>query len=1161
MLAAFVLLSFTFVRHSKSASPANGSISSAGPTLNWVGAPAVASNPDDELLCVDGVNCDTYTVTLSGTPVDWTGKKALITISWTGAEDDFDVIVHKGSNSGPVVGSTAASGAGPETVELDPNNASIGTGVFTVHVIYWLVLPTDTYNGKIEVIGGNSTPTPTPSATPTPTPGAAGAPRFFNYYPADGVATDAGEPSIGINWNTENLARAPGQTFKNTTRATNAQNTIYNGGTSNYYGGFLPFMLRATFDDCSSPAGVQFDQMPVTLPAAPRVFGDPILFTDHITGRTFVNQEIALTPLGSTMEFTDDDGENFFPSQGGGPSGVDHQTVGGGPYHAPIPAIPPGTVYPHAVYYASQYIATATSQLSVDGGITFPIQTPMFTAVDCTGLHGHLKVAEDGTAFVPNRVCSPAGVPFVFGGNPGVTVSENNGATWTIRLVPGVDANAGLDDAAVGVSICPPAQASGTGTPIPCDKAARSNFIYLGFMNNEGQPGVAVSSNKGASWDRIVNLSQISNIKHIAFPEMVAGDPDRATFSFFGTETEGNYADAAFPGVWYLYTASTFDSGVTWTIQNITPNDPIQRGGICADGTCRNLLDFYDIQVDKQGRVMIAGQDGCIGGCVNGGPNSFTAKAFIGRQEGGKRLFSIFDPVEPAPPKAPRLTGFANAGNTSVTLSWTPPDHSGSPITSYKVFRSPVQGGPGGSYAGLTPIATVTEPNFTDTTFPPGPKYYVVTAVNAQGEGPFCNEIAPGVDTGPTRCDLPGLLASNDVAADGSDTDSGQNTPVDPGVNARQLFVAEPYISVGVEKLYFTLQVAPSLTTPTAPNSQWFIIWNRQGTNPADPNDAEYDRMYVAMRTDGNGVPSFEYGKFGIPINTSPPPLPSANANTPVKVGNADSGTYNKVTGLIRIEISHSKFRAIDGGASKYVAGTDLAGINVRTYFNRLDPGQRSQNNASDITGDGSYLLGGNAACAPAVVAPINVVSRKTHGAAGVKDVKLFPLVPSTAVAIEPRTGNDNVAGKHSVVFVFPQPVTLTGATATSDRGGSATVESVTNVGSEVTVNLTGVTDAQYLTINLANVSAGGPGATVSVKVGMLVGDTTGETNVNSSDIGQTKSQSGNATDNGNYRNDVTVNGTINSSDIGTVKSKSGNGIGAPPAASEQNGQRAAARR
>src|SRR5205807_1907448 len=53
----------------------------------------------------------------------------------------------------------------------------------------------------------------------------------------------------------------------------------------------------------------------------------------------------------------------------------------------------------------------------------------------------------------------------------------------------------------------------------------------------------------------------------------------------------------------------------------------------------------------------------------------------------------------------------------------------------------------------------------------------------------------------------------------------------------------------------------------------------------------------------------------------------------------------------------------IDGGATKYVANTSLGAINVRTYLARPDAGQKSQNNASDITGNGAYTLVGNAFC------------------------------------------------------------------------------------------------------------------------------------------------------------------------------------------------------
>jgi hypothetical protein len=60
----------------------------------------------------------------------------------------------------------------------------------------------------------------------------------------------------------------------------------------------------------------------------------------------------------------------------------------------------------------------------------------MFTVADCDGLHGHIKVApNDGTVYVPDKGCG-GNVPLLNGGVASAVVSENNGATWTIRTIP-----------------------------------------------------------------------------------------------------------------------------------------------------------------------------------------------------------------------------------------------------------------------------------------------------------------------------------------------------------------------------------------------------------------------------------------------------------------------------------------------------------------------------------------------------------------------------------------------------------------------------------------------------------------------------------------------------------------------------------------------------
>ncbi|MDP9253592.1 MAG: dockerin type I domain-containing protein, partial [Verrucomicrobiota bacterium] len=89
------------------------------------------------------------------------------------------------------------------------------------------------------------------------------------------------------------------------------------------------------------------------------------------------------------------------------------------------------------------------------------------------------------------------------------------------------------------------------------------------------------------------------------------------------------------------------------------------------------------------------------------------------------------------------------------------------------------------------------------------------------------------------------------------------------------------------------------------------------------------------------------------------------------------------------------------------------------------------------------------------------------------------------------------------------------------------------------------VSNAQTITVILVGVNDGTNTHDVSVQMAILVGDTTGNGSVNSSDISQTKAQSGTVANSGNFRTDVTVNGLINSSDISSVKSKSGTAL--PP--------------
>jgi hypothetical protein len=429
-------------------------------------------------------------------------------------------------------------------------------------------------------------------------------PAYGVYTPPAGFQQfNAGEPSIGSNWKT-------GSVFFQSSLQT----------------------MRVKFDDSATPARATWDD--VSAPTTSIVSLDPILYTDSRTGRVFSSQLAGATSL---TAYSDDDGKTWTPSQGAGvAASVDHQTLGGGPFAAPLTRSGLPLVYPNAVYYCSQDVGyDASCAVSLDGGTTFGPAVRIYTFLDCeAGLHGHVKVAPDGTAYVPTKAC---------GGQQAVVVSENNGLTWSIRKVPG--SSAGETDPSVGLG------ADGT--------------VYFAYSNGDGSARASVSHDRGKTWTNARDIGTGAGVVRSVFPSAVAGDANRASVFFLGTNTAGAGATggepAGFGGAWYAYVATTYDGGNTWTLVNATPGDPVQRGPVCLGGTLgcsgntRNLLDFNDLTVDKTGRVLAALADGCVtdacrtgvdrnnDGRLDGNDNDGGAVATIIRQSSGKGLFAQYD--------------------------------------------------------------------------------------------------------------------------------------------------------------------------------------------------------------------------------------------------------------------------------------------------------------------------------------------------------------------------------------------------------------------------------------------------------------------------------------------------------------------------------------
>jgi hypothetical protein len=594
LLAVFGVL-ILVVPASHSANPTSGSISEANPLVTWTGQIKAPTGSAD---CAgpNNAGCENFGLTIQAPSAGY--GSYLVEIRLTPALlGDWDMQVY-GPAGNLVDGSGNSPGQAELVVLLNPPS---GTYTVTASPFAPLVgADTNSFSASAEL--KHHVVNPAVQGTDTNI-------SYHNFAASGNLGSAAGEPTIGVNWKT-NRAMFIAETQT----------------------------LRVSFDDSTFPAKATWEDK--SFVGTDLITMDPILFTNPRTGRTIVSQLVTpaaanglavLTDGCSLSAYTDDDGDTWIQNQGCGlPSGADHQGIGGGPFHAPLPgtlALPdPAGAYYQATYYCAQSGVTAYCSLSTDGGVTYGPGVPIYTT-ECGGLHGHPSVGSDGTVYVPNKNC---------GGRQGVAVSEDNGITWKVRTVPNT----------LGSSVDPGIAVGAGGT------------VYLGYQNGDGRPSVAVSTDKGVNWTPSTDVGAPYGIKNTVFPRMVAGDDERAAFSFLGTPTGGSFQDATFQGEWHLYVASTFNRGQTWTTIDATPTDPVQRGCIWMQGgsnPCRNLLDFMGSAVDREGRVLVGYADGCINCSGPGG--SHAKKATIARQVSGRRMFATFDPTsDPSPTPTPSPT-------------------------------------------------------------------------------------------------------------------------------------------------------------------------------------------------------------------------------------------------------------------------------------------------------------------------------------------------------------------------------------------------------------------------------------------------------------------------------------------------------------------------
>jgi Dockerin type I domain len=159
----------------------------------------------------------------------------------------------------------------------------------------------------------------------------------------------------------------------------------------------------------------------------------------------------------------------------------------------------------------------------------------------------------------------------------------------------------------------------------------------------------------------------------------------------------------------------------------------------------------------------------------------------------------------------------------------------------------------------------------------------------------------------------------------------------------------------------------------------------------------------------------------------------------------------------------------------------------------------------------------------------VTLSSRKVHGSAGVFDLNLPLTAP---YGVEPRSGGAN--GQFLLDFHFSNPILSCGTV--SSGAGTATIDPASG-GNDCLVDLTGVSNAQYVTVTLAGVldNLGNQG-NVPGTFGVLLGDVNGSKRVDAADVSSVRQQTLQPVTSSNFLNDLNTSGRIDAADVSIAR-------------------------
>jgi hypothetical protein len=161
----------------------------------------------------------------------------------------------------------------------------------------------------------------------------------------------------------------------------------------------------------------------------------------------------------------------------------------------------------------------------------------------------------------------------------------------------------------------------------------------------------------------------------------------------------------------------------------------------------------------------------------------------------------------------------------------------------------------------------------------------------------------------------------------------------------------------------------------------------------------------------------------------------------------------------------------------------------------------------------------------------VSAASRLTHGSAGTFDVSM-PLSGTSGVECRSAT-------TYNAVFTFDSAVS---SGQVSVLSGTATVGTISFSGNTMTAQLTGVTNAEVVTLRTQNINGDGQ-LHGDVPFGFLVGDADASRLVAKPDQTLVQNQANQPVTSANFREDINADGKIKVADANVVKSDKGHSI------------------